>query len=124
MPKITVTSSQFTDIVACFLNEQMIRPDESVPILIHQDWNDLMTVMNRRGMKTILLQYYMSMDPLSRIRWKMIKDVFNDTHKNPNVYIEITKQHIPEEELSMMGKIKKMGKFLTKVLSLGLLKEK
>jgi hypothetical protein len=64
----------------------------------------------------------MSIDPISRIRYRMMQDVFRDNNKSNTVFMEIQKEHMPVEPGGTEGIVKKTGKFLKKVLSLGLLK--
>lgn len=120
--KLTLTATEFCDIVACMIYDQLLHPDEIVPIHKSQRWNDLITVMKHRSMKTILMQYYMSMEPMSRIRYRMMEDVFRDNSKNNTVFIEIQKEHLPKGTAE--GIIRKTGEFLKKVLSLGILGKK
>jgi hypothetical protein len=104
------------------LYDQLLHPDEIVPIQKSEQWNDLITIFKHRSLKTILLQYYMSMNPISRIRYRMMEDVFRNNNKTSTVFIEIRKEHLPKEEKQNI--IKKTGKFIAKVLSLGLLDKK
>lgn len=118
--KLTLTSTQFCQIVMCMLYDQLVRPDEIVPILVNQDYNDLMTLFKQRGMRTILQQYYMRLDPQMRVRYRFIQDVFRDNAKANTAFIEIRKERVPEEE---KGLVRRTGEFLMKVITLGLYKK-
>ena len=88
---------------------------------IDPEWGDFIEVCNRKGMRTPLLQYYLSCDPQIRLRYNLIKNTFRDNNKSGNSYIEIRNQHIPPKEKEL-GLIRKTGKYLKKIISLGLLK--
>ena len=117
--KLTFTTTQYCQFVMCMLYDHLLNPDDIVPIIIDKDYNDLMTIMKHRSIKSILLQYYMQLDPQMRVKYRMIKNVFRDNMSTGSIYIEIKKEHIPEEE--KIGFFRKTGKFLLKITSLGLL---
>lgn len=117
--RLTLTTTQFCQLVQCILYDQLVRPDEILPILGNQDYNDLMTLYKQRGMRTILQQYYMRLDPQMRIRYKMISDAFRDNNKMKDVMLDIRKETLPPEK---KGVIRRAGEFLTKILTLGLKK--
>lgn len=107
----------------CILYDQLVRPDETLPILIDQDYNDLMTLFKNRGMRTILQQYYMRLDPQMRVRHRFIRNVYLDNNKTKNVFIEIRKDEKPKEMEGKVGLVRRTGEFLAKVLTLGLYKK-
>ncbi len=113
--KFTLTTTQFCQLTMCMLYDQLVRPDEIVPILSNQDYNDLMTLFKQRGMRTILQQYYMRLDPQMRIRYRMMMDTFRDNAKTSSVFMEIKKEHLPKEK---KGLIRKTGEFLAKVVGI------
>jgi hypothetical protein len=114
--RLTLTSLEFCDIIGCMLYDQVTNPEEMVPIKLDGEWADFIEVLTRKGLKAVLLQRYLSTDPQIRVRYNMIKKVFRNK-PDSNVYIEIRSQQAPENST-----INKSGKFLKKVLSLGLLK--
>lgn len=118
--RLTLTSTQFCQIVMCAVYDQLTRPDEIVPILNNQDYNDLMTLFKQRGMRTILQQYYMRLDPQMRIRYRMMDDVFRDNKQKETVMLEIRKEHLPAAK---KGLVRRTGEFLAKVMTLGLYKK-
>jgi ABC-type dipeptide/oligopeptide/nickel transport system ATPase component len=115
--KINLTSTQFCQICMCLLYEQLLKPDEIIAILDDQDYNDLMTVFKHRGMKTILQQYYLRLDPQMRVRYRMIKEVFKNNKKTKSVMIGIIKEDIKERP-EKKGLVRRTGEFLSKVLGL------
>lgn len=118
--KLTLSSTQFCQVVMCMLYDQLVRPDEIVPILNNQEYNDLMTIFKQRGMRTLLQQYYMRLDPQMRIRYRMIMDVLRDNNKRKTVFLEVRKEKVPEER---KGIIRRTGEFLASVVSLGMYKK-
>lgn len=120
--KITLTTTQFCQIMMCALYDQLIRPDEIVPILKDQDYNDIMTLFKARGMRSILQQYYMRLDPQMRVRYRMIDDIFRDTNQKENVILDIRKEHLPKSPSGKTTLVRRTGEFLAKVITLGLYK--
>jgi len=118
--RLTLTTTQFCQLVMCMLYDSLVRPDEIVPILNNQDYNDLMTLLKQRGCRTIFQQYYMRLDPQMRIRYRMIDDVFRDNNKNMDIFLDIRKERVPVEK---KGLIRRTGEFLAKVVTLGLYKK-
>lgn len=119
--KLNLTSTEFCQICMCLLYEQLLKPDEIIAILNDQDYNDLMTIFKHRGMKTILQQYYLRLDPQMRVRYRMIKEVFKNNKKTKSVMIGIIKEDVKIEP-SKKGIIRRTGEFLAKVLSFGIIK--
>ncbi len=115
--RLTLTTTQFCQLMMCCLYDQLVHPDEIVPILINQDYNDIMTLFKQRGMRTILQQYYMRLDPQMRIRYRMIDDFIRDNNKRSDIMLDIRKEHVPIEK---KGVIRRTGEFLAKVLTLGM----
>jgi len=119
--KLTLNSSEFCDLVVLFLYDQVTHKDKTVPSHLNPDWNEFLEVLTRKGMRSPLLQYYLGAEPRMRIRYNLLKDVFYPKSQG-NGYIEIRPQEIPKEP-KKTGIIKKTGKYLKKIISLGLLKE-
>jgi len=118
MPSLHLKSSQFSDIVICFLLDKLMHPGEVIPVEINEKFDDLSIVMSNKGLRTVFLQYYMNMDPKLRIQYKLIREVFTDSNQTETSFIRIDKEHIPEKP-TIIGKTRK---FLKKVLTLGLIK--
>lgn len=114
MPTLHLKSSEFADIVACFLLDKLTNPADVIPIEINENFDDLSVIMQNKGMRAVLLKYYMTMNPQMRIQYKMIKDVFTTTDKASSAYIYIEKEQKPPQEVS------KTRKFLKTMLKIGL----
>jgi len=113
--KLTLDSTQFADLIACFLYSQVTNPEESVPFALSKDWNEFIEVLNRKGMRTPLLKYYLGVDPQIRIRWNMIKKTFMDVPGSNPSYIEIRNQKMPEK-VKEPGLLKTAGKLLKNIV--------
>lgn len=80
MAQIVVSSSEFPDIVACFLLECVARLDEGLPI-DNPLFLDLVAKMKNAGMRGYLLHTFLGMDATQRIKYKYISEtLFNETN--------------------------------------------
>jgi hypothetical protein len=118
MAKITVNGGDFGNIVMLFLYDKLLHPDEIIEADINEKFNAFAEVLMRRGMKAPLLQCYSDMDPMLRVRYRQIRDVFIDNDRNKNVIIEIRKAERPE--VLEPGVFTRIKKFLKKIIVLGL----
>jgi hypothetical protein len=115
--KLTTTSSEFSDLVACFLYEQVTHPEDSVPVALNPQWAEFVEVLNRKGLRAPLLKYYLSTDPKIRIRWNMIKKTFTDDKAAAPAYIEIRNEHIPVTKAPTV--INRVGSIIKKAVGYG-----
>ena len=118
--RLSLTTTQFCQLIQCCIYDQLVRPDEIIPILNNQDYNDLMTLYKQRGMRTILQQYYFRLDPQMRIRHRMIDDMLRNNGKKTDAMLDIRKEKIPKAK---KGIIRRTGEFLAKVMTLGMYKK-
>ena len=118
MPTLHLTSGTFADLVACFLLDKLTNPDEVVNIAINEDFDDLSVILQHKGIRSILLRYYMNVDPNFRAQYRMIRNVFTDNDQTPSVFLYVEKQHIPQKKVSVF---KKLRKFLKNVVTLGMM---
>ena len=115
MAKISVTSNEFADIVISFLLDKIMHSDEIIPD--NEIFNDLSEKMRSKGMRSVLLQYYFDMDTNSRVKYKRIKGVFDNSSSNKSV-IEIVPEafEVSEPEEPKDGIIKKAVKIAKALL--------
>jgi len=118
MAKLTLTGSEFGDIVMLFLYDKLQHPDQILEADINETFNAFAEVLMRRGMKAPLLQCYMDTDPMLRVKYRQIRDVFIDTPNNKTSYIEIRKDERPE--VLKVGVFDRIKKFVKKIITLGL----
>lgn len=71
MGKVNTSPAQYCDITVAFLLDKMLHMEEIAPS--NEDFNKLMENLKGKGMKSILLKYYLSMDPQIRLYYKRIK---------------------------------------------------
>lgn len=116
--KLTLNATEFADLVACFLYSQVTNPDESVPVALSKEWAEFVQVMNRKGMRSPLLQYYLGTNPQIRVRWNMIRKTFMDVPGSNPSYIEIRNQKMPEIEKEP-GILKTAGRLLKNIVKAG-----
>lgn len=121
--KLTLNATEFADLVACFLYSQVTNPDESVPVALSKEWAEFVQVMNRKGMRSILLQYYLGTNPQIRVRWNMIRKTFMDVSGSNPSYIEIRNQKMPvkEKDISLINKVGRVIKGAIKIGAAGAL---
>jgi len=75
--KINLTSNEFPNIVVAYLLDKFLHPDEvSVG---NEQFDELIEDMRVRGMLPLSRTYYLQMSALYRVKYKLIKDVFNPT---------------------------------------------
>lgn len=118
MAKLTVTGSEFSDVVMLFLYDKLLHPDDIIEADVNEKFNAFAEVLMRRGMKGPLLQCYMDMDPMLRVKYRLIRDVFIDKPNNKISYIEIRKD--VRTEVLKPGVFTRIKKFLKKIITLGL----
>jgi len=111
--RLTVTSSEFADIVACFLFEKLLKPDK---VLLNNDmFNNFMKKIGGKGAKSLLMEYYLNLPSETRLDYRRIKDVFrngNSMHE-----IRITPEDKKEKDKKEKGGlIRKAVKIVKKLL--------
>ena len=110
--KIKVTDNEFPDIVVSFLLDNIIH-DDKVLKYGNDDFNAFMDILNRKGFKSILMRYYVNMNPNTRTDYKRIKDVFRDDKSMKTALIEINKTKTTEKQKKgALSKIKYVAKIL------------
>jgi hypothetical protein len=124
MPRIKVTSSEYGDIVAAFLYDKLINPDAVIPNLNNPEFDGLMEIMNRKGMRAVLMHYWLSMDPQMRVKYRLIQNTFRPSKPGSTTMIEINweqaVEYAPGEEPGFITRaIRKVGKVLKKFLTGG-----
>lgn len=118
MAKLTVTGSEFADIVMLFLYDKLSHPDEIIEADVNETFNAFAEVMFRRGMKAPLLQCYMDMNPQLRVQYRLIRNTFMDNANGKISYIEIHKDVRPDT--LKPGVFKRIKSIVKKIVLLGL----
>lgn len=100
--KINVTSNEFPNILAAYLFDKLLHPEDvSVG---NKDFDLLIEDMRIRGMLPLIRTYYLNMDVRYRVRYKLIKDVFSPTA--PNNTSSIINIYADPEKLKKQGFLK------------------
>ena len=85
--RINVTPSEFADIICIFLLQKLLHPDEVV--FENEPFNKIMDIMNNKGMRSQLLQHFLSLPSHTRVKYKFIAKSFTyDTNETSIIYIE------------------------------------
>jgi len=74
MASIHTTKEEFVDIILALLLDKILHPDEMINS--NEDFNDMIDLMSRRGLKPLLLHYYMGTKAKSRSKWKHLRKNF------------------------------------------------
>lgn len=92
--RIKVTPSEYADFTVAFLLDKLLNQDEVVAD--NEDFNKLAEVLESKGVKPLLLKYYISMDSKMRVKYKRLKGSFTD-EEDPRNTIDII-QSIDKEK--------------------------
>lgn len=112
MARIDTDSDEFGSIVVCYLLDKLQDTNEQND----DNFNDLIKLLKNKGLRSILLHYYLSMPSKTRIKYRLINDVFDyNSLKNQSVIIGIRKSEKIDKE-------PKESSFLKKVVAIGLAK--
>jgi len=103
MAKINVKPNEFADIAVSFFLDKFLHPEEVVPN--NNDFDELIEKMRGKGLKTSLMRYFLDMDSKMRVKYKIIKDVFEEGASEASV-INISPDKI---EKKGKGKVKPKG---------------
>ena len=110
MAKIRVEPNEFADIVISFLLDKMIHPEEVVPN--NDDFNEFIEKIRGKGLKTLMMKYFLNMDSKTRVKYKLIKDVFEEGSSETSV-INISPEKVEKKkEVSKKSLLKKIIKKL------------
>lgn len=91
MPRLSTESTEFADFVCCFLLDKLNNMDSVVPEnLGNSDFEDFCKILKNKGVRSILLQYYMQLPAQSRVRYRLLRDVFitDKPLKTADIHIE------------------------------------
>lgn len=112
MAKVNVTPNEFADLVVIFLFDKFLHPNEIVSD--NKLFNELIDNMRGKGMKPLLMNYYMDLDANMRVKYKRIKDVLDGTSSESSVINILPEKVGREREKKKVGSIRKIVKKLMK----------
>lgn len=101
--RIEVSSAEFADIVISFLFQKIVKGNDLIPE--NERFTELMEVVDKKGLRSHFMRYYLTLDGITKIKFKrIIKPIQAGTGKS---VIEI--QPPDEKELEKETKRKKKG---------------
>lgn len=71
MAKLNLTPSEFADLVAAFILDKMVNPDEI--IIENEDFTKLINRISSQGAKPLFTKYYLDMKADERLSYKRLK---------------------------------------------------
>jgi len=98
MGKIITSPDDFFDIIIVFLYDIISNKDTT--ILKGEEREKIIDAIEKRGLRTILMQYYLYLDSEKRLKYKRIKDLFYKSNANEGV-IRILSSNINENDGSI-----------------------
>jgi len=94
MGKILTSPDEFFDIIMIFLYDIMSNKDTT--ILKGEEREKIIDAIEKRGLRTILMQYYLYLDSEKRLKYKRIKDLFYKFNANESI-IKILSGNVNED---------------------------
>ena len=115
MSKINVTTNTFPDIVVAYLFDKVLHPEDISNN--NELFDKFIEKLKGRGIIPLLRDYYLSMDPKNRVKYKLISDAFEGiTTSNAVISIVPEKFDKAPEKEKEDGAIKKIAKKMLGVL--------
>lgn len=111
--RLRLKTSDFANIVLNFLLDKLMHPEDVIETDINPEFNAFMEALDRKGVKALLLKYYMSPENREyRVLWKRIRGVFTEDRPPDTVQFVIERDERPEEEKK--GPLKKFERLVKK----------
>ena len=85
MAKVSISPEEFGDFVVSFLLDKTIHPEEVIPG--NEQFNKFIKDMKGKGIKSPMIQYYLTMDPNMRLYYKRVKPTFEGSGTNSVIYL-------------------------------------
>ncbi len=96
--RIKLSHNEFVDFIILFLLERITKEDE---IEYSQDAKDFFNTLQRKGMKSYLLQHFFGTDAKTRNKYKFVNDVFNEIDVQNKHELQIIQEEEIEEDDSV-----------------------
>ncbi len=113
MSSINITREQWPDLVIAFLLDKMIKGDDILGE--NEEFNELIKLMEKRGMKPIFLHYYLSSDSILRSKYKMLSKSLQ-TGKSESATIRVDAGKPTKKDKEKEGTIKSLIKKALKLV--------
>ena len=108
MAAIKINPDEFVDIMVAFLLDKMMEEDVVLPG--NEQFDELIDLMTRLGIKPFLLKHYIRSSPVLRNKYKVIRKSFIDRSHRSSIDIAGTADD--KKKSSLAGKIKKIIKLV------------
>lgn len=107
MAKLTQTASEYADFTVLFLLDKLMNMNEVVGPEYNEDFNVLMEIINKKGIRPYLMRYYISMGSGKRIQYKRVKGVFRTDKRSANTVLDIQQDvKKKEDKKGLLARIK------------------
>ena len=79
MASANIKKDEFADFLMAFLLDKILHPDKVLPE--HEEFNGLIKKMEQKGLRPLLMYYYMGIEPNVRSKYKMISKTLRGGNK-------------------------------------------
>jgi hypothetical protein len=112
--RLRLKSSDFANLILNFLLDKIMHPDDILESDINPEFNAVMDILDKKGVKSPLLRFYMSPENREyRVMYKRIRGVFTEKKSPNNVEIAIERDERPEKKGKVLGKLERLLKKFT-----------
>ena len=105
MAGIKVTPNQYADVTVAFLLDAMMKREEILPN--NPEFHYILRKMEKAGMKSHLMSYYLDTSSITRGKYKTIRKSFTGADVNNNISIVNSDDTMPDDEKSTIRNIVK-----------------
>uniref|UniRef100_A0A6M3JJW0 Uncharacterized protein n=1 Tax=viral metagenome TaxID=1070528 RepID=A0A6M3JJW0_9ZZZZ len=116
MSKVNVTSSEFCDLIIAFLLDKCLHSDEVA--YGNKDFDKFIVKIIGKGLKSLLLQYYLNMDSSIRVKYKRLRSTIVGGAEETIILVKPPTDHKVEVEKKKDSLIKRIIKKLIRKESL------
>jgi hypothetical protein len=96
MSKIVTSPGEFLDIVMIFLYD--IISNKDITFILNDDRKKLINTLEKKGLNSILMQYYLYLNSKKRLKYKRIKELFYKFKSDESI-IKILPNNIDENNI-------------------------
>jgi hypothetical protein len=114
--KLKLTGQEFGDFVVALLYDKMSNPEMILPPEIAPEFSEFVDILERKGTRSIMLAYWLKMEPKSRIRYRLARPTFDPHKSGQSVWIEVDWEPMPSAA-EKQGILKRAGKLLKRFVA-------
>jgi hypothetical protein len=111
MASANIKKDEVPDFLMAFLLDKLLHPKDVMPG--HEEFNELAKKMEQKGLRPLLMYYYMGIEPNVRSKYKMVSKTFKGGNKESfllNAKGEVEK--LEKEKSGFKGLVKKALKLI------------